>query len=940
MMSLATLRVKGICPGVSRPQRLILCMFFCLFCLGFNTQAAYNIDGTLRDWGVSPLVDWEPDSVTANYIVTDDKNTYNVAGYDPAIFDVEALYFDDDATFFYFAVVTKFAFVVFSEGAPPIPRTGITGAGDLGLDFDISPQGIPNTDIGMNISQHGRVVMKGPPEDSTLGLDYGVRIGSTENGPLGQVVTQPSWNRTQYFYSESEGWQGGPWCMDDSPPESEIGSANIAFGMEGGSYIIEGAIPRHVFSEAADGGLVGLHITMSCGNDSANLVASYSSLQPPVQEFFPLDLKKEIVNAHRDEQQTPVVNPGDLIDYLITYASDRNTYPVTDVILVDAMPPEVSFVQALGSDAQGVYDPNEHTYTCTYPSLLPSASGAIHLQVRVHDDVAKGTIVTNTATIDSNETEPTTTTVNAIVEPAILDPLVISKVIQVGGEDANDQELRLVNVGEAITYAVCFTNPNSSMVTHVSLLDALPSEMTFLQATGDSDFGRYDPNTHTYNWILQSLNAGESLCLELTAQVKPFTPAFTRVVNRVTIDSDQTEASSAEVEALVKPIVYHPLNVSKRVSAVNDENVSVTIPLVEPGDLLTYEICFDNLSNDHLVQNLTVVDHLPAEVIFVNDDSMEVFGSYDPNTHSYTRRYPSLTPGAGTCFSLTVQVKDDVLPETLIRNDVTVHSDETEPNTATALALVRPHAQTLGLIKEIVRDTGNEADCFKPGDTITYQVCFANNDNDFPITGVSIVDTLPDELTFVTADGDSAFGRYDPNAHTYTWSYQSLAPGSAACLKLVVQVNQDTKPSTIITNSVTITTNETPPRTESIDFVTCQYEEPLEAELRIVKVSVVPRKRLTTIMVLVKLPQGNGAGDISAEPLVLNPGGTAATLQHAYTSGSRAKIIALFSGDGLLDAVPGYGPVKVTVTGKLKSGRLFYGEGTIVLSRLLGPRLR
>ena len=683
--------------------------------------------------------------------------------------------------------------------------------------------------------------------------------------------------------------------------------------------------------------MVGLHITMYCGNDSANLVASYSGATPPVQEYFALDLKKEIVNALRDEQQIPIVNPGDLIDYLITYASDRNTHPVTDVILVDALPPEVAFVGVFGSDAQGVYDPNGHTYTCTYPSLPPSASGAIHLQVRVHDDVATGTIIANTATIDSYETEPTTATVKAVVKPAILEPLVISKAILVGGEDANDQELRLVDVGEVITYAVCFTNPNSRVVTHVSLLDALPSEMTFLQATGDSDFGRYDPNTHTYAWILPLLNAGESLCLELTARVRPFTPAFTQVVNRVTIDSDQTEAASAEVGAVVKPIIYQPLNTSKRVSVINDKSVSVTIPLVEPGDLLTYEICFDNLSNDHLVHNLTVVDRLPAEVIFVNDDTMEVFGTYDPNTHSYTRHYPSLMPGSGTCFSLTVQVQDDVLPEVLIRNDVTVDSNETDPNTATALALVRPHTQALGLIKEIVRDPGDEADCFNAGDTITYKVCFANNDDDFPVTGVSVVDSLPDELSFVTAEGDSIFGQYDPNAHTYTWLYQSLAPGSGACLELVGRVNQDTQPNTIVTNTVTMYTNETLPRTASIDCVTC--DEPLEAELRIVKVSLVPRRLLKDIMVIVKLPQGITVSDISIEPLVFDPSGTEARCQHVYASGNRAKVIALFDGAGLLDAMPGYGPINVTVTGRLKTGRLFHGQANMTLSRLLGPRL-
>jgi hypothetical protein len=97
---------------------------------------------------------------------------------------------------------------------------------------------------------------------------------------------------------------------------------------------------------------------------------------------------------------------------------------------------------------------------------------------------------------------------------------------------------------------------------------------------------------------------------------------------------------------------------------------------------------------------------------------------------------------------------------------------------------------------------------------------------------------------------------------------------------------------------------------------------------------------LKDIMVIVKLPQGVGTGDIKAEPLVLDPGGTEARYQHVYASGNRAKVIALFDGAGLLDAVPGYGPVNVTVTGELKTGQPFYGQAVMRLSRLLGPQLR
>ncbi len=460
-------------------------MLLCLLGLTTAAQGAYSIDGSLVDWGVRPSHDWQPDSPTANYIVTDNQNTYDVDNYWQDFYDMEAFYFDDDANFFYFAFVTKFPFAAFPLDAPPIPNTGPRSGGDLGLDFDISSWGMPNTDVGMDITEHGRVIMEGPPGNSTLGLDYGVRIGSTEYGLLGQVIAQPVWEKTTLHYFEGEGWQGGPWRMGVSPLESVIGLANIAFGMEEWSYIVEGAIPRHIFTKGATSGLVGLHISMYCGNDSSNLVASYTGVPRPAPQFFPLSLQKKIVNARRDEQQTPVVNPGDVVEYLITYANDRNTSAVTDVTLVDTLPVEVSFVGTIGGDSEGVYDPKGHTYTCKYSSLLPGASGIVRLQVQVHDDLAADTVVSNAVTIDSYETEPTATTAGVIVQYATLDPLVISKTIQSGGEVASGQELRTVDVGETITYSVCFSNPNSRVVTNVSLVDTLPAEMAFLQVAGD-----------------------------------------------------------------------------------------------------------------------------------------------------------------------------------------------------------------------------------------------------------------------------------------------------------------------------------------------------------------------------------------------------------------------------------------------------------------------
>jgi len=213
------------------------------FALTSTGQAAYTIDGNLSDWGVTPFTDWVPNP-PANYTQTDNVNFYNAAAYDEG-YDMEAMYFDNDAQNFYVGVVTSY---------------GI-GAAALGLDL--------NQD--MTISQHGVVT----------GLEYAVQVSGAN---LGQVLYNPTWSPTQ-FALWPDGWQGSPFTASGG---TLVGSASVAVGyypaMESGTYILEVGVPRNIFpdngGEADD--LVGIHYTMWCGNDSINLVGDIYEPPRPV----------------------------------------------------------------------------------------------------------------------------------------------------------------------------------------------------------------------------------------------------------------------------------------------------------------------------------------------------------------------------------------------------------------------------------------------------------------------------------------------------------------------------------------------------------------------------------------------------------------------------------------------------------------------------------
>lgn len=217
-----------------------------------TSQATYTIDGNLSDWGVTPFSQWVPNP-PANYTQTDNVNFYHVAAYDES-YDVEAMYFANDATKFYFGVVTSYG----------VARTA------LGLDLSED----------MTVSTHGVV----------SGLEYAVQLANIPaDGVLkGQVVLNPTWWDTT-LTKWSDGWQGSPYRATGG---TVVGDATIAVAyypsLESGTYIIEGSIPRNIFQDNG-GGLgdkVGMHYAVWCGNDSINLISDIYTVPAPGAIFL------------------------------------------------------------------------------------------------------------------------------------------------------------------------------------------------------------------------------------------------------------------------------------------------------------------------------------------------------------------------------------------------------------------------------------------------------------------------------------------------------------------------------------------------------------------------------------------------------------------------------------------------------------------------------
>ena len=497
---------------------------------------------------------------------------------------------------------------------------------------------------------------------------------------------------------------------------------------------------------------------------------------------------------------------------------------------MDTLPEAMTFLSVEGDTGDGAYDAAAHTYTCLLSSLGPDETGNITLTTRINNDAVSGSVITNSVTIDSGETSPTTATADLVVSAVELKPLNLTKEIVEGGSDPYGDGVRYVDIGEDISYLLCYDNiDNERAVDSVSIVDFLPAQMTFVSADGDGEFGRYDAETHTYTWSIRTLEAGEAACVELVAQVKDDTDPGTLILNRATIDSDQTEATMADTGAIVNEIEFNSLGLSKRITAGTISGDDETVTYVGIGDNVTYEICFDNNDNDYRVEGLMLVDTLPAEVTFVTADGDGVFGSYDADKHTYTWSYPSLLPQASACLNLICQVNADTTAGASITNYVTIDSNDTDSQTTSVRAVaekkeVKPFDLTKTVTAGITGQDDKGTFYVALGGEITYTVCLTNN-NDLALSNVLVVDTLPAGVTFVSADGDGEFGRYDPETHTYTWSFPTFEPTAQICLDLTVHVNEDAGPGVTLRNYVRLRADDTS-STADIPVVT-EYRPPV-----------------------------------------------------------------------------------------------------------------
>lgn len=214
---------------------------------------------------------------------------------------------------------------------------------------------------------------------------------------------------------------------------------------------------------------------------------------------------------------------------------------------------------------------------------------------------------------------------------------------------------------------------------------------------------------------------------------------------------------------------------TKKVTTIGLEK-SASPTQTNPLTVVTYTIKW-NVGGNTDATNVVLTDPIPTNMVFVSANDG---GVYNAATKTITWTIGTKTPVATGQVTWVGQVAASA-PAGQIINTASIDSDQTNPAATASATVINAVPQVLGIETQPALSIVKVVDQknVKPGDVITYTITVTNT-GDGDAENVTVVDTLPTDLSFVDGSGRSR-----------TWDLGTLAPGASQSVSVDVRVESD-----------------------------------------------------------------------------------------------------------------------------------------------------
>ena len=330
--------------------------------------------------------------------------------------------------------------------------------------------------------------------------------------------------------------------------------------------------------------------------------------------------------------------------------------------------------------------------------------------------------------------------------------------------------------GQTLTYQIEWRAGTGTPCTGDLVLNLPASGVTF---EGANPGGFYDSGNNRVVWSgIRFHNGSDSRWARVTVN-----PGATSLTANAVITGG-CSASTGSVTQPVDPGAVPILELTKTASKST----------AGAGEQIIYTLAYANTGTGPAM-GVVLTDDLPDQVDWVSasNQGSELAGTV-------TWNLGSLAAGARGSVTTTVTVANPIAAGTVLENHASIVSTELPtPLEVGPIEVTATSKPVLTIVKATSRTHVNA------GQQYTYQINYGNSGTD-TATGVVVQDTLPSGVAFISASA----GGTETNG-VVTWNLPDLPPGRANQLLLTVQAPSPVANGTVLSNDVTVDSNETAP---------------------------------------------------------------------------------------------------------------------------------
>jgi len=536
----------------------------------------------------------------------------------------------------------------------------------------------------------------------------------------------------------------------------------------------------------------------------------------PVVREVDVTVAKTVISTRTPDDRTDNNLAGDIIDNTAPFDVFAGGFVTYQIIATNAGPSEargVTVTDTLGSGLSlvaGSFDALTsgatlgtvagQSITFNVPNLAPGESRTFTFEAAVASNQFNP--VDNGVEIATTDTEPTGHAVNTAtvqIDPAPRVDLILNKTSNIA---------TVVPGQDTVIYTFTVTHDTDSIsdAVNVDVTDIIPANLTgvTVNAPGASNTNFFNTGTRQVLVEYASIPVGETRIFTLTATVD--TSATGTIINSASVTVPgvtELDTSNNTSAVTINTTPEFDIEIAKTVtgnSAVGPLD-NVTFTMIVSHDTNDDGTEADDGQSPSFATGIVVTDVLPAGLTFL---SATAAGSAvtPTSTTGGTIVFPSfnLAPGITRTLTITASVDDDA--SGALTNNVSLVTaagqTQTDNDSATASVTVTPQADVF-VTKTVSETTA------RPGAELTYTVV-VTNDGPSPAAGVSVVDTLPTGVTFVSGTGPNGVLVAVGGVVTVTPAGNApLAAGGSFQFTLTARVNDAA--TTSQTNTVTVSTS-------------------------------------------------------------------------------------------------------------------------------------